>query len=385
MCNICFTSQGVTGAKLRPALVAPAAIDFTKARRDDQLSEIEALAAKLEPQIARAVLAYLDSLKSAVGVEALIAALQSGDVGQVLALLVGAEATAAGGAAADALNNAVWAGGAVAAAQVNAQISGVSFMFNRLNLRLVTYLQSYSLGLIRQITDQTREQIRASLVEGMTAGKNPIDVARDVRGAIGLTTKQAQAVKNYRKELETFHTRRTGGGYNVGAQIDRVNGRQVLRRGEDGLPKDGITERRLRDYRYDPKLAQAVATKKPIPPAQIDKMVAAYERKFLKHRSQVIARTEAIRALNYGVQDGWRQAIEGGKAVEALVRRRWVVTKDERTCEICAPIPQLNPPKGVKFDQPFATPKGPMMLPGAHPSCRCYVMIRAYEPEQLAE
>jgi hypothetical protein len=370
--------------KLRPALVAPEALRFTKARDGDQVAEIEALAAKLEPKVARAVLAYLEQVKAGVSLDALIAALQSGDVGKVLALLTGAEASAAAGVALDELNGTVWAGGALAATQVNAQIGGVAFAFNRLNPRLITYLQTYSLNLIRQITDGTREQIRASLISGMEGGKNPIATARDIRGAIGLTEKQAQAVKNYRKELETFHQRRTGGGYNVGAQIDRVNGRQVFRPDADGLPKDGITERRLRDYRYDNKLARAMETRKPIPPAEIDKMVAAYERKFLKHRSQVIARTETLKALNYGVQDGWRQAIEGGKVAESLVRRKWVVGKDERLCETCAPVPGLNPKKGVKFDQPFATPKGPVMLPTLHPQCRCYIVIRVYEPEQLA-
>jgi hypothetical protein len=45
----------------------------------------------------------------------------------------------------------------------------------------------------------------------------------------------------------------------------------------------------------------------------------------------------------------------------------------------------MNPPEGVPFATPFATPKGPIMLPpGVHPNCRCTVFIRFYEPIQIA-
>ena len=122
----------------------------------------------------------------------------------------------------------------------------------------------------------------------------------------------------------------------------------------------------------------------PFTPAQLDKMVAASARKYRQFRSQTIARTEALRATNFGVQDAWRQLIEAGGAPEALVRRQWVVAKDERLCDVCAPVPGLNPKRGVPFAQPFATPVGPLMMPPAHPNCRCTVFIRRFEPEQLS-
>jgi hypothetical protein len=89
-----------------------------------------------------------------------------------------------------------------------------------------------------------------------------------------------------------------------------------------------------------------------------------------------------MRALNIGVQDGWRQAVMEGKVVEDLIRRFWKVARDERLCEICSPVPSLNK-KGVKLGQPFTTPKGPTMLGPLHPDCRCHVFIRQMEPEQI--
>lgn len=371
--------------KLRPVMTPAAQISITKATEAELLTLIERLARKIEPVLAKAIMGYLEALKGGVDLQALADALQTGDVNKVIGLLALADTGAAKAKAVDAVQTAVWGGATLAATEINASIGGVHFVFDKLNPRLVTWLQTYSLGLIKQIDDQTKQAIRDKLIVGMTDGKNPIAVARQVKGAIGLTDRQAKAVANYRKELETFHQKKTAGGYGLGQQIDRVNGRQVFRPDEDGTPMDGIDQRRLRDFRYDGQLQQAMATGKPLTPAQIDKMVAAYERKYLRHRSETIARTEALRTTNFGVQDAWRQAIETGKAAETQVRRKWKVAYDERTCEVCSPVPKMNPKKGVKFDQPFASPKGPVMLPPLHPNCRCTVFIRQYEPEQLQE
>lgn len=369
-----------TYTPLRP-LCDPRAVIY-KARGGD-MSEIEALASKLEPGLAKAILAALQAQGAAVPMDALVAALEAGDVGKVLALLDSPAVTAAFDAIKPAVQGAVYAGGALGAGAIAAQVRGAAFVFDQLNPRLITWLQTYSLGLIREINDQTKEGIREYLIAGMTSGVNPKDTARQVKTVIGLTDRQSRAVFNFRKELETFHLRRTGGGYNLGAKIDQVNGTQVMRPDEDGLPKDGITERRLRDYRYDGQLKRAMESGKPLSKEQIDKMVAAYQRKYLAYRSRTIARTESIRTTNMGVQDAWRQAIEAGKVPEDLVRKMWIVTRDERTCRVCGPIPTMNPRRGLSIGQPFATPKGPTTLPPAHPNCRCTVFFRVWEPEQL--
>jgi len=158
---------------------------------------------------------------------------------------------------------------------------------------------------------------------------------------------------------------------------------QVFRPEDDGTPMDDVDERRLRDFRYDKTLLRAMEQAKPLTPKQIDTMVDAYRRKYLKYRAQTIARTEALRTTNVGVQDAWRQAVEQGKVSEDLIRRKWVVADDERLCKFCAPIPKMNPKLGVDLQQPFETPKGPTMLPPLHPNCRCTVFIRAYEPIQI--
>lgn len=364
--------------RLRPALCRPEEVIY-KARGDD-LSEIERLADRLEPLLARSILDGLRRMGGGVDLDAIADALRSGDVSTVIRAL-SLDPASAFADLAPTLQSGVYAAGAATAATI--RLTATAFVFDQLNPRLISWLQTYSLGLIRQIGDSTRESVRSILLSGMTSGQNPKDVARQIKGVVGLTERQARAVVNYRRELETFHERRTGGGYGLGRSIDRVNGTQVLRPDDDGSPLDGITERRLRDFRYDGQLSRAVSSGVPLKPEQIDRMVAAYERKYLGYRARTIARTEALRTTNMGVQDAWRQAIEGGSMPETLVRRMWVVARDERLCAVCSPIPKMNPRRGVRFDQPFATPKGPISLPPAHPNCRCVVSIRQWEPEQL--
>jgi hypothetical protein len=372
------------GQKLRQPQIAPECVSVSKASRREDMTEAEKIAAKLEPKLARAFFKLLATMQEAVDLQALADALASGDIGKVLSLIVNADTGMADEEVEQIIQEAVWGGAALAASQINARVTGAYFAFDRLNPRLISWLKGYSLSLIRQITDETKESIRDKLISGMTSGSNPVEVAREIKGAIGLTTRQQKAVSNFRKELQTFHERKGAKAWNLGGKIDRVNGRQVFKPGADGTPKDAVDERRLRDFRFDGQLQRAMGTGKPLSKEQIDRMVAAYERKYLRYRSEVIARTEALRTTNYGVQDAWRQAIETGKVVESQVRRMWIVAKDERLCSVCAPIPGMNPKRGVPFGKPFSTPRGPAMVPPIHPNCRCTLFLRQWEPEQLA-
>jgi hypothetical protein len=339
------------------------------------LSEVEALAASYEPAVAKAILKALNEAADAIDLDLLAEALASGNLQAVLDMF-GAKL----GGFTDALQDVVYAGGALATKSI--AVRGVAFHFHRLNPVLVDWLQTYTLGLIREITNSTKESIRTELLAGMKAGKNPRTQATQIKQIVGLTQRQSAAVANFRKELETFHEKRSAGAWGLGNKIDRRNGAQVFKPGEDGKPKDGIYERRLRDFRYDKMLKRSMVQGKPLTPAQIDKMVDAYARKYRKYRAETIARTESMRALNIGMQEAWRQAVWEHKVVEGLVRRYWKVAHDERTCSVCMPVPDMNK-QGVGLAVPFSTPNGAVFLPPLHPDCRCHLFIRVLEPEEL--
>jgi hypothetical protein len=360
---------------------APALIE--KASKAD----IEELARKFEPKLAQAILAAFNAWSDKVSVAQLAAALQSGNVDAVLSALKVENIDQLFGQVRAQIAAAAAAGGAATVASMAAapRFTALGFAFDTLNPALIQQLQNYTFGLVREINAKTMEAIRSSLVSGMTAGKNPRSTAIDIKRSIGLTQRQMAAVQNYRKELETFHLKRTAGGYNLGGKINRVNGAQVMISDEDGLPTDGILQRRLRDFRFDGTLRNAMTNKQPLAASKIEMMVQRYYEKYVKYRSQTIARTESLRSTNLGVQSAWEQAIADNVVQADVTRRIWSVARDERLCEWCAPIPGMNPKRGVKMDQPFNTPKGPQFLPPMHPNCRCTVFIRFWEPSQLED
>lgn len=363
------------------------AIELAKAGRPDA---IEDLALRMEPALARAFLAWFDSIRDTIVLARLIEALRAGDVDAAVAA-AGFPADP-GPLPADAqsrIREIISAAAAVAATSIPAGRTPTGLVmevrFDVLNPRTADFVRNYEFNLIKQVTDASREAVRGVVQRGLTAGQNPRTLARDVRDIVGLTKRQELAVSNFERELRTFHTRTSAKAWNLGGQISRApGGAQVFAIDAKGNPIDRILERRLRDFRFDGVLARAMETGKPLTEEQIERMVAAYRRKYLRFRSEMIARSEALRAANAGALEQWRQAGEAGIIDPNLVRRKWLTAKDERTCPVCQPIPDMNK-WGVGLNETFRTPAGPMLLPPIHPDCRCTVLYRRYEPEQIAE
>jgi SPP1 gp7 family putative phage head morphogenesis protein len=93
----------------------------------------------------------------------------------------------------------------------------------------------------------------------------------------------------------------------------------------------------------------------------------AYAKKARTQRSITIARTEVLKAANEGQRQAWSQARSAG-LLTGQEARTWIVTYDERTCEICAPMDGQI----VGLNEPFTLPDGSRVEgPPAHPRCRC--------------
>jgi len=227
------------------------------------------------------------------------------------------------------------------------QNSGIQFTFSQVNPEAVAYAQSYEMDLIRELTDDTLQNVRRVITQGVTAGDNPIDIARDVRQYIGLTQRQMQAVKNYRSYLESGDS-------------------QAL-------------ARQLRDRRFDPSLRRAVAGDKALSREQIDRQVDRYTQRYLKYRAETIARTEAKRALGSGNQLLWNQAVTAGRVEESQVTKEWLTVGDDHVRDAHQ---EING-QVVGLNDPFTSSYGDIMYPGdpgADPgltiNCRCTAIYR---------
>ena len=192
--------------------------------------------------------------------------------------------------------------------------------------------------LVTEVVASVQEAVQVVIEDGLVAGRNPRKVALDVAGKInratgrreggiiGLTGQQARYVNNARAELENL----------------------------DGA----YFKRKLRDGRFDRTIAKAIREGKPLAQADIDRITARYSDRLLKHRVDVIARTEALTALNAGRHEGIMQMADSGEIPRSAIKREWISTPDSRTRDSHT---GMNKQK-VGIDEPFTSASGVRML-----------------------
>lgn len=223
----------------------------------------------------------------------------------------------------------------------------------------VALMQQQSLSLIRDIRDTQRESIRNALTEAFSEGAGPRQASRAYRDAIGLTERQRQAVKNYRRLLE-------------------AGSAQAFDRG-------------LRDARYGPRdtsVAARQAYLESLSQGQIDRMVDAYERKYIKYRGETIARTETTRTLNEANEEAFAQTVEQAGFSDDQIERTWQFTHDGRTRDSHRNM-QVRVVRGL--NTPFVTGLGNRALHPGDPNlpaedviqCRCVATHRILSADEV--
>lgn len=273
------------------------------------------------PAVRRAFLKAIDEIRGSVKEKELIEAIEQRNVDRVIATL-GLEKSVPAALNKEfrsTLEDAFVKSGRAAVEETLPQGVGVSLRFDLVNPASQNFLRQYDFGLIRQVSNETRNAVREVVLNAFSFGGHPYEQARTIRDMIGLTVNQAKAVENYRGAL--------------------------------------VAEER--------------------PPDQIDRMVAKYNKRMLRLRAETISRTETIRAANAGQQATWQQAANQNLLNRSTVRRQWIVALDDRLCPECALVPLLNP-TGVALDGFFNTPFGPVEYPPLHPNCRCTMILSAF-------
>lgn len=248
------------------------------------------------------------------------------------------------------------AGGEQAADFINEGVPRVVVRFDVTNDFAVRQMRQNDLRLVREFTNEQAQAASQALNRSVNEGRNPREAARIFRGSIGLTSRQELAVANYRRALET-------------------GDRDALRRA-------------LRDRRFDRTVLRSIETGRPLSAEQVDRFTERYRQRWIRFRSETIARTEALRAANGGSFRMYQQAVQEGVIDPLAIRRRWIPTRDNRLRDSHAAVPRLNP-DGVGYDQPFVTGNGNFLLHPGDPNapasdtvnCRCAVTVRLEDPD----
>jgi len=226
---------------------------------------------------------------------------------------------------------------------------GVPIAFDIQSLAPELALRAHRIRLVRGFTEEQTKATMQALSRSFEIGANPKATARAFRDSIGLTQRQEQAVANYRTALE------------------------------DG--SSSALDRKLRDRRFDRTVRRSVDEGGILGKPQVERMVGRYRERWLKYRSEVIGRTESLRAVNGGQRDMLREAIDEGSLANDQLMREWNTAIDERVRDSHSVMSGLEVP-GINV--PFISGLGNELLhpgdPGAPAEdtvqCRCAVGTR---------
>lgn len=296
----------------------------------------------IEPRLQRRFLEMIDAIRDELSVEALADMIREGRVEEAIEVyeraskIFARELSAAFGEAATATGDFV------------SDALDILTGYNQFDPRAVHYAATNELELVTGFSEEQREVTRRVVSEGIARGINPIEQAREIREAIGLTPRQEAAVEKYRQQLEE-------------GSRDALN-------------------RELRDKRFDSTVTNAIDAGNKLSKDQIDRMVTRYRERYLKYRSEVIARTEALRAIHAGSEEMFRQAVDSGDIAKEQIERSWHTADDERVRDAHRNMQVAVVGLGEMFvdgdGNLLAFPGDPSAPPETTIQCRCVVATR---------
>ena len=179
----------------------------------------------------------------------------------------------------------------------------VTVAFDQTNTRAVNQMAQNRLRLVTDFTEEQTRVTRNALIRGIATGQAPRDQARTFRESIGLTNLQTRHVNNLRAQLDA---------------------------GRHGQPLSAVLDRRLIDGRQRQSIRNAIRDNNPLPDEQKNRIVQRYQERYIKYRSEVIARTEAQRMVNAGNFEMYQQGIDMNQFNANQVLRQWVSANDDR-------------------------------------------------------
>lgn len=221
------------------------------------------------------------------------------------------------------------------------------------------WLREQSSSLITGIEDDIRVAVRDTLQDGLAQGRNPRNVALDLvgrydrttghreGGVIGLSQTQQGWARSVRQRLTTLD--------------------------------ESYFDMSLRDARFDDTVRAAIKSGKPLPRDVVDKLTDRYRARALKHRGEMIGRTEALHALNRSEFEATKQALAQSALPTAAAKKVWDSAGDNRVRDSHREMDGQI----VGIEEPFVAPSGARLM---HPgdtslgaggkeviACRCRV------------
>ncbi len=308
------------------------------------LDRLDELLSQQEAAIRRAFRQFLSSVESEAIQQAIMAKLESGDVGAAMAI-VDSYVVRMGAVFAQ-INLAVGTFTALELAQLvqdaAPEVIG-AISFDPSYPRAAEIVAAHRAQFVQQFTSQQRLATSQAIARSFREGDGPIETARAFRQSIGLTAHQEAIVDRYRKKL---------------VNLDRT-----------------ALQRELRNRRDDKIISRAIERNRPLTEKQIERNVAIYRRNMLQSRAETIARTEGLQAMNEARDESLDQMLEQTGLDPKRVIDMWNALRDKRTRDFHASMNGQKRPRGVPFvdghGNKLRYPGDPRAPAETRINCRC--------------
>jgi hypothetical protein len=188
----------------------------------------------------------------------------------------------------------------------------VAAMFDVLNPKVIEAIRELDSRVINTLKDEIRETVKAFVENGIRDGKNPKEIARDLRPVVGMSPTQADNALKFQAKLEA----------------------------------------------------------KGLPAAKIERQVATYRRKAVALNAETNARTATVDSLKLGQHLTWQDAADKGIVDLALLDKTWVTVGDDRV----RLEHQLMAGQTVPFENAFSN--GEEIPGESTFNCRCILNYR---------
>lgn len=189
--------------------------------------------------------------------------------------------------------------------------------FDTTNQRALDWAADRSSELITEIGPETRAAVQTVIADGISAGRPPVQIARDINRIVGLRSDQVDALLSFGSRLTAAEP-----GATVFMSDTAVT-----------VPAAGPSA----DF--------------------VDRQVERYAIRLRKQRAVLIARTETLRASNEGQRQLWLQAQDRGDLPTDL-KRTWIHNTKRHADRAGTVV-------GVNESWPWGTE------PGEEPNCGC--------------
>lgn len=226
--------------------------------------------------------------------------------------------------------------GAATAQELNRQMSSVpiAISFDPSLPRAAALIGASRLNLIQELSEVQRAAVRTAIAEGFETGQGTFATARAFRNAIGLHSQQVRWAASFERRLRTLDPKALG--------MD------------------------LRDRRFDRTIRRAIERGRALNEDKIARMVERYRARALMYRSEMIARTEAVRATSQVRHEAMLQMVKQTGIDPNRVERVWNATKDNRVRDHHASMDGQT--RGV--EERFEDGKGNLLMYPGDPNAR---------------